>query len=137
MRTVGAAIALMLVACGAEAQVAREPVCQAEREGEALITRVNFPDGYSVEGPWHITDSFKPGVRRVSAVLDHIVETRPLSGKRETTVLPGAIEMTFSGPTMADVLAEAASVWCQTVLQARPLAPPQPTFDRPVPNKIM
>lgn len=138
MRVVGVTTVLLLIACGAEAQVAqREPVCQAVREGEALITRVDFPDGYSVEGPWHVTETVKTGSRSISAVLNHIVETRPLSGKREKTALPAAIQMTFTGPTMNDVLAEAASVWCKTVLQARPIPRVAPASDGPVPNKIM
>lgn len=138
MRVVGVATALLLMACGAEAQVAhREPVCQAVREGENLITRVHFPDGYSVEGPWHVTETVRTGSKSISAVLDRIVETRPLSGTRETTALPAAIQMTFSGPTMDDVLAEAASVWCRTVLQARPIPRVPPASDEPVPIKIM
>ena len=128
----------MLMACGADAQVAqREPVCFAERSGAALITRVSFPDGYSVEGSWQITEMVKPGTRTVSAVLDHIIETRPLSGARQSMALPHVIEMTFSGPTMDDVLEEAATVWCETVLQARPLPAPPPVIDERVPITFM
>lgn len=138
MRVVGVAALVLLVACGAEAQVAqREPVCQAVRVGEDLITRVSFPDGYLVEGPWHVTETVRSGSRSISAILDHIVEIRPLSGRRETTSLPEAIKMTFRGPTMDDVLAEAASVWCETVLHSRPVPGAPEVWDQPVPNKIM
>jgi hypothetical protein len=137
MRVVGVA-AVVLMACSAQAQVAsREPVCQAERHGPQMITRVHFPDGYSVEGPWKVKDLVKPGSRSVSAVLDRIVETKPLSGKREMTQLPGAIQMTFSGQTMDDVLAEAASMWCETVVSARPNPRAHMAAEQPVQNPVI
>ena len=123
MRGLGVA-SVLLVACSAQAQVAqRGPVCQAELNGEQLITRLHFPDGYTFEGPWHVKSTVKPGSKSIAAVLDHIVETRPLSGKREMIELPSSIHMTFTGRSMDDVLDQAAAVWCETVTKARPRAP--------------
>ena len=72
---------------------------------------------------------------RVVAVA--AVETRPQSGMRETTTLPDAIKVTFTGATMDDSLAEAASMFCQTVLMARPATPLQPESDFVSANRMM
>jgi hypothetical protein len=139
MRVVGVA-SVLLIACSAQAQVAqRGPVCQAELNGEQLITRLHFPDGYTFEGPWHIKSDVKPGSKSISAVLDHIVETRPLSGERQMIELPSTIRMTFTGRTMDDVLDQAASVWCETVTKARPRAPSveDDIVDEPTPPRFI
>ena len=123
MKVLGIAV-ILLVASSAQAQVApRGQVCQAELQGEQMITRLHFPDGYTFEGPWHLKTVVKPDSKSIAAVLDHIVETKPLSGKRSMIELPSSIQMTFTGRTIDEVLDNAAAAWCETVTKARPRAP--------------
>lgn len=125
----GVVFALLAAACSAEAQVAEvEPQCVAEQRGRALITQIHFPDGYVVEGPWHITGTRTAG-SSVTAELDHIIERRPGGHPMQRTALPGPITMTFRGKTRDAVLAEAASVWCTTVLAVQPPAPPDAAYE--------
>jgi hypothetical protein len=122
MRIAGAWVAVLVVAASAQAQVSQnEPTCRALRHGEALITKVEFADGYTVEGPWHVVAQTQKGrTTAITVVLHQIIETEPLSGKRQTTALPDAVEMTFQGTTPADLLDTAAHIWCATVMRARP-----------------
>jgi len=138
MRVPGVMFAAIVTACSAQAQVSqREPACRAERSGEELVTRIVFPDGYTVEGPWRVTGVATAAQgSTITAVLDHIVETRPLSDARQTTELPGAIQMTFRGRTMNDLLNEAAQVWCSTVLHTRPSERQFLDDEAPQPNRI-
>ena len=132
MRIAGALGTLLIAATALQAQGAKEaPVCQAERRGQSLITRIEYPDGYRVEGPWRVTSSVRAGsTSTVRAVLDRIVELRPFTSSWRTTALPSAIEMTFTGSTVAEVLDEAATIWCQTVAKARnPHQPRAPNRD--------
>lgn len=137
MRVVGVLIAVTALACNAQAQVSRhEPACRAEHNGEELVTRIVFPDGYTVEAPWHVTARASAGrSATITAVLDHIIETRPLSRSRLLTELPGRIQMTFHGQTMGDLLSEAAEVWCSTVMHSR--SPRfEPSVEPPPSNQI-
>jgi hypothetical protein len=138
MRVLGVMFAAIATACSAQAQVSqREPACRAERSGDELVTRIVFPDGYTVEAPWRVTAvaTVAHGAT-ITAVLDHIVETRPLSDAPQMTELPDAIQMTFRGRTMTDLLSEAAQVWCSTVLHTRPAQPEFYDDDPPQPNRI-
>ena len=141
MRAVAVVMAAMLGATGvANAQVARNtPVCRADRTGPDLVTRIIFPDGYVVEGPWRVTGVVKSSTSTsMTAVLNHIVETTELSPQRQLVDLPGPVQMTFSGRSMTDVLTEAANVWCATVIKARPGTPPASAdASPPSPNRIM
>ncbi|HEX6559191.1 MAG TPA: hypothetical protein VF021_06995 [Longimicrobiales bacterium] len=122
MRAVALITGILLATAGAQAQTTRNaPVCKAEPRGGDIVTRIQYPDGYVVEGPWRLMSrSDQKSATTVVAVLDRIVEMQPLSQKRQTTALPNAVEMTFSGTSFDDVLVEAAHVWCMTVIQARP-----------------
>jgi hypothetical protein len=117
----GAWFVLLMAASSVQAQVGdRTPTCRAERLGEALITRIEYPDGYRVEGPWRITRDTRAGsLSTIQAVLDRIVEFRPLTSTQQMTSLPSAIEMTFRGRSPVALLEEAANVWCVTVMKAR------------------
>lgn len=134
MRAVGMVLGLMVFAAAAQAQTTEKPTnCRADRRGEDLITRIEYSNGYAVEGPWHVTAlGVDRGARTITAVLDHIVEVQAFTLKREMTPLPGAIEMTFRGQSSADVLNEAAHVWCTTILQAHP-----PTQMKPPANEVL
>lgn len=122
MRAAVLATGLLLAAASARAQnTENSPVCRAEPRGSDIVTRIQFSDGYVVEGPWRLMSrSEQKSATTVVAVLDRIIETQPLSQKRQTTALPNKVEMTFSGTSFDDVLIEAAHVWCMTVIQARP-----------------
>ena len=122
MRVVVVLTGILLATAGAQAQSLKDaPVCKAEPRGAGIVTRVQFSDGYTVEGPWRLMSrSDDKAATTVIAVLDRIVETQPVSHKRQTTALPSAVQMTFSGNSFDDVLVEAAHVWCMTVIQARP-----------------
>jgi hypothetical protein len=126
MRTLGVLSFLLVAASAVQAQgAAKSPTCHAVRKGQDLITRIEFPDGYSVEGPWHVKSLISAGSgSTLTAVLDHIVESRPFTtGGPQTTALPAAIEISFKGSNMDRILNEAADLWCMTVLRARPLSP--------------
>ncbi len=131
MRTIMAAVVVLTAWAGAaSAQSSRgEAICKADQAGKILLTSVEYRDGYKVEAPWRVIATRKAtdGGQRMTAVLDHIIETNPLTEKRQLTPLPGAIEMTFSGVNNHVVLREAADVWCSTVakaLAARPADSP-------------
>ena len=124
-------ILLMTAACvlgwavNANAQLARsEPVCKADQAGNVLVTTIQYDDGYRVDGPWRVSSAGrKRGVSRITATLDHIVETDPFTNKRQLTPLPGPIEMTFEANSSGRLLEEAASVWCETVTKALAVRP--------------
>jgi hypothetical protein len=126
MRVVVAVAAVMLLRGVAYAQETSEaPVCKADRQGETLLTKIEYPTGYTVEAPWTVTASVTGkttgAVSTVTAVLDRIVESWRVSGTRELTKLPGPLEMTFRGNSMNEILNEAAHVWCASVIRARAL----------------
>lgn len=140
MRVVVVVVTALLLAGVAEAQVIRNaPTCKADQSGQELVTRIVFPDGYSVEGPWRVTDVVHSGrSTTLTAVLDHIIETSPASSRREHVALPGPIQMKFTGRSMDELLNEAASLWCVTVLKARPASPAEAVEPGPVSqNRIM
>ena len=124
MRAVAFAVAgLVFAAASVQAQsTEKTPTCRADQRGQDLVTRIEYPDGYTVEGPWHVTGR-APAAQHgavITAVLDRIVETQAASHQKQTTSLPSAIEMTFHGTTVNDLLVQAANIWCMTVMQARP-----------------
>jgi hypothetical protein len=121
MRTIIAAILLMSVAATANAQASPdgEAACKANHNGSLLLTTAQFTNGYKVEAPWRVlTVTTQTRRARVTAKLDYIVETDPVTGKRQRTPLPGPIEMTFNGETSGTMLEHAADVWCATVAKA-------------------
>lgn len=140
MRVVAVVTALLLAGVAEAQTVAKNgAACRAEHSGEELLTKIVFPDGYTVEAPWHVTGVVKAaGKTNITAVLDHIIETRPVSAKRELVELPGPVQMTFSGRTLSALLNEAANLWCATVLKVRPISPPitSQRHEAP-PNRIM
>jgi hypothetical protein len=137
MRILGVMFAAIATACSAQPQVGLEPGCRAERSGNELVTRMEFSDGYAVEGPWRVTGIATAGHgSTITAVLDHIVETRPLSDTPRMTELPSAIQVTFRGRTMNDLLSDAAQMWCTTVLHTRPAHPDVYDANPPQQNRI-
>lgn len=122
MRIAGAWVAGLVIAASAQAQVSQnEPTCRADLRGKALVTKIQFADGYTVEAPWRVVAHAQAGgTTALKVVLHKIIETEPLSGKRQTTALPDAVEMTFRGSTPIDLLDTAANLWCATVMKARP-----------------
>lgn len=141
MRVVAVVAATLLLAGVAEAQIVvnNGAACRAEHSGEELLTKIVFPDGYTVEAPWHVTGVVKTAKKTdITAVLDHIIETRPVNAKRELVELPGPVQMTFSGRSLSALLNEAANLWCATVLKVRPVSPPMKAEPGVAsPNRIM
>ena len=118
------AVAVALFAAGPVAAQSRQdaPACRAARNGDEIVTRIVYPDGYAVEGPWRVKAS-RSGVSSsltLTAILRNIVEIPANSAERRSTPLRSAIEMTFTGESIDDVLTEAAHVWCVTVMRVRP-----------------
>jgi hypothetical protein len=116
-------LALALLPAGLTAQSSQVPACKANLEGPRLTTTIEFRNGYAVEAPWRVVSNRvsslgdgRPG-RVVSARLSGIVEIDPETGRRTATPFPEAIETVFEGRTHDDVLANAAQVWCMTVLK--------------------
>jgi hypothetical protein len=121
MRTFIAAILLVSVAATANAQASPdgEAACKANHSGNLLLTTAEYTNGYKVEAPWRVLSSTTQTRRaRVTATLEYIVETDPVTGKRQRTALPGPIEMTFNGENSGTMLEHAADVWCTTVAKA-------------------
>ena len=95
------------------------PVCKADQTGDVLVTTVQYDDGYRVEAPWRITGERKyTRGSSVTAILDHIIETDRITKKRQTTPLPGSVQMTFKGTNADELLQQAAAIWCSTVEKA-------------------
>ena len=118
MRTFIAVVMIGVSAATASAQNAT-PVCKADQTGDVLVTTVQYQDGYRVDAPWRVTGTRKyTDGSSVTAVLDHIIETDRGTKKRQITELPGAIQMTFKGTNAAQLLRQAADVWCSTVEKA-------------------
>jgi hypothetical protein len=120
MRTILTAVLMTVIAGSAQAQVRGDGTCKANQSGDILLTSAEYENGYKVEAPWKVISSEKAGqgAVRMTAIVDHIIETNPVTGKRQRTPLPGAIELTFRGATSALLLREAADVWCSTVAKA-------------------
>jgi len=120
MRTIMTALMMTVIVGSANAQAHEDATCKANQSGSILLTSVEYDNGYKVEAPWRVVSSTQPahGAVRMTAVLDHIIETNPATGKRQLTALPGAIEMTFRGESSTHMLREAADVWCSTVAKA-------------------
>jgi hypothetical protein len=140
MRTMIAAILLISYAAAANAHSGPDDglVCKANQNGKLLMTTAKSNNGYKVEAPWRVvaTRAIERGGARVIATLDHIIETDPITGKRQRTELPGAIEMTFSGANNSAALDHAASVWCATVSKAL-AARPTETVSRVAHNRVV
>jgi hypothetical protein len=120
MRTFLIAVTMSVFAGSAQAQSLGDGTCKANQSGDILLTSVEYSNGYKVEAPWRVISSDKPkqGAVRMTAVVDHIIETNAVTRKRQMTPLPGAIEMTFQGDNSAMMLREAADIWCSTVAKA-------------------
>ena len=128
MRTILMALALAgsCLTLAAAQTSGPEPVCKADQAGNVLLTTIQYDDGYRVDGPWRIhTTNKRRGVTRLTATLDHIVETDPLTRKRQLTPLPDAIELTFEGASAPQLMRHAAEVWCATVSRAVAARPTQ------------
>ena len=121
MRTIIAAILLTSIAATASAQASPEgeAACKANHNGNLLLTTAEYTNGYKVEAPWRVlTSTTQTRNARVTATLEYIVETDPVTGKRQRTPLTGPFEMTFNGETSGSMLEHAADVWCSTVAKA-------------------
>ena len=123
MRSVTAIAVLGLVAAANTlgAQSAKdEATCSADQSGTVLLTTVEYRSGYKIEAPWRVISSrtARGGDTKLTAVLDHIIETDPATRKRSMTPLPGAVEITFTAESQEGILREAAGVWCATVAKA-------------------
>jgi hypothetical protein len=140
MRTIIAAILLLSYAAAAEAQKGPEGgvACKANQAGKLLMTIAEYTNGYKVEAPWRVlnTQAVQRGATRVTATLDHIIETDPVSGKKKLTPLPGEIEMTFDGESSGLMLEHAADIWCATVSKAI-AARPIETSSRVAHNRVI
>jgi hypothetical protein len=123
MRVRHLALALALVPGTVAAQASPiQPVCSADLKGDRLLTTAQFPNGYRVDGPWHIV-SQKSGASSnsmimVTAVIDRIVEFTD-KDTQKVTQFPSAIEIVFRADNRQQFLEAAAMVWCQTVFKAR------------------
>jgi hypothetical protein len=139
MRTIIAAILLMSSTASADAQTNPDGgvACKANQSGKLLLTTAQYENGYRVEAPWRVlTRGPQTSGARVTATLDHILETDPVSGKTKRTPLPGAIEMTFDGPSRGVMLQQAANIWCATVSKAL-AARPTDTPSRVAQNRVV
>lgn len=127
MRATITAIAMISLAAAAGAQSRPEQgiACKANQSGKLLMTTARYDDGYRVDAPWNViaTRIIQRRGARVTASLDHIIETDPITGKRQRSALPSAIEMTFSGATTEAALQHAATIWCATVSKALAMRP--------------
>jgi hypothetical protein len=100
------------------------PTCRASLEGDLLVTGIDFPGGYSVEGPWTVLDSHRTARddgaqgQLLTAVLDRIVEVQN-TGQRVESSFPSPIETTFEGRDDAELVQRAAEVWCVVVMKAQ------------------
>jgi hypothetical protein len=100
------------------------PTCKADRQGDRLITTVNYPDGFSVEAPWRILDiraGVSTGNRNIAvlASLDRVIEYNPVSKERISTPFPASVEIVFEADSEDGILEAAAQVWCATVAKVR------------------
>ena len=140
MRTIIAAFLLFAFAAAAQAQNGPEGAlaCKANQSGKVLVTTAEYNNGYRVEAPWRVVDGkvAQPGTNRITAVLDHIIEIDPATGKRKRTALPGEIEMTFNGSSSVSMLEHAADIWCSTVSKAL-AAQPARTPSRVAQNRVI
>ena len=119
------ALALALAPCVALAQEPTgHPSCKADRQGDQLLTTVNYPDGYIVEAPWRILDvrsGVSTGNRNISvlASLDRVIEYNPVKKERVATPFPSSVEIVFEADSEDGILEAAAQVWCATVAKVR------------------
>jgi len=100
------------------------PTCKADRQGDRLITTVNYPDGFSVEAPWRILDvraGVSTGNRNIAvlASLDRVIEYNPVRKERISTPFPASVEIVFEADSEDGILEAAAQVWCATVAKVR------------------
>jgi len=120
-----AALALALPAPLAAQTPGQAPTCRGALEGDRLVTTIEFPNGYVVEGPWRVSGNrpvaLEDGTRGVAmnASLDRIIEVEPGTGQRVTTPFPEPIETTFDGQTEQELVQRAAQIWCLTVIRAQ------------------
>jgi hypothetical protein len=140
MRTMIAAVLVTMVAGSASAQDARTGgTCKANQSGNVLLTSIEYDDGYKVVAPWRVLSSGKSrnGSAQVTAIVDHIIETDPVTRKQKHTPLPGAIELTFQGQNSTLMLREAADIWCSTVEKAMGARASDPTIRAPRSRVVM
>jgi hypothetical protein len=125
MTTRALILALALVPSVALAQDTNgHPTCKADRQGDRLITTVDYPDGFSVEAPWRILDvraGVSTGNRNIAvlASLDRVIEYNPVRKERISTPFPASVEIVFEADSEDGILEAAAQVWCATVAKVR------------------
>jgi hypothetical protein len=125
------AIALVLALLPASALAQNsptQPTCKADRQGDRLLTTVNYPDGFTVEAPWRILDvraGVSTGARNIAvlASLDRVVEYNPVRRERVATAFPSSVEIVFEADSEDGILEAAAQVWCATVAKVRGIIP--------------
>lgn len=124
MHTLINAVVLAMTMPADPAEMARHvPTCSAELEAQTLHTQVEFADGYTVEGPWRVTQDRHGELRAggegriVAAIIDRIVEKDALTGQRRTTPFGQGVAVTFEGSTHDDLVARAAELWCAAVMR--------------------
>jgi hypothetical protein len=106
------------------------PKCRAELVGKSLTTQVEFADGYVVKGPWTVLSAFPTPPENgrdgeaegwaLDAMLNRIVEMDPITGQQRTIEFRQAVTITFRGSSDADLVRQAAQIWCSTVMRSRP-----------------
>jgi hypothetical protein len=133
--------ALLLAALLPTAPAGPEPRCHAELEGARLTTTIDFPDGYSVEGPWRVLQTQQASASEgpmlvVDMALDRIIEEDDITGERTTTPLQQPVTVTFEAPSHPQIVHEAAQTWCRTVLRARSASAATRGSTVPVPGRV-
>jgi hypothetical protein len=99
------------------------PICRADMLGDVLTTQVEFADGFIVEGPWRIitksTVTAGEGGQIVAAILERFVEIDPVTDQTRISHFREGVALTFRGRTQEELVAQAAQIWCSTVLRSQ------------------
>jgi hypothetical protein len=120
---INALVLAVLVPAGGAQKVEDGPACRAELAGLALTTVLELPSGLRVEAPWRVVHAGDMDNGEATfvmyATVDRVIETDPVSGKRNIIPFPQPVSLAFEGKTQQELVHRAAQVWCVTVMRAQ------------------
>jgi hypothetical protein len=117
----------LLAGCmyGTPGPEALAPSCRATLRGASLMTVIDFPSGFRLEGQWQVLGLGPPDglpttkAMVVDLLLDQLSQADTAGSEAYSIPLARSLRLRAEGPSAAEALQQVTDTWCSSVLEAR------------------
>ena len=121
------ALLALLAGCAVRTNPAHgpDPTCRATLRGSHLTTRIDFPNGYQLEGIWWVLGFGRPevggnsGVMVADLLLDNMTHADSTTGRRLAIPMTNPLRIRAEADSPVEALQQAATAWCNGIVEAK------------------